>query len=93
MLILRLEDDKSKFLGSAGYVRENWQTLQRDLREQILTLEADEIERTKHGIVYEILGKLKGPNGKILAVVTIWMQEASTERTKFITLYPWKKKT
>lgn len=92
LLILRLEDDKSKFLAAAGYTIENWRTLERDLREQILSLEVDKTEQTKHGIVYEIQGKLKGPNGRILAVMTVWMKEASTGQTKFITLYPSKKK-
>ncbi|NUO83642.1 hypothetical protein HUU05_26505 [candidate division KSB1 bacterium] len=91
LLIPRAEDDKSKFLANAGYTKENWQTLESDLREQILTLDADETEQTKHGIVYEIRGKLERPNGRVLAVATIWMKEASTGQTKFITLYPAKK--
>ncbi len=92
LLIPRPEDDKSKFLASAGYTSDNWRILERDLREQILPLEVGEVEQTKHGVVYEIRGELKGPNGRILTVTTIWMKEASTGQTKFITLYPSKKK-
>ncbi len=88
LLVPRPVDDKSKFLTSAGYTLDNWQILVRDLKEQILTQEATETESTKYGTVYEILGNLRGPNGKILSIVTIWMTEFATDQTKFITLYP-----
>ncbi|MBI5677404.1 MAG: hypothetical protein HZC52_02675 [Planctomycetes bacterium] len=38
--------------------------------------------------MYEIRGKLTGPNGNTLAVCTMWMTEAATGDTKFITMYP-----
>ena len=40
--------------------------------------------------MYEIKGNLTGPNGKTLAVCTIWMTETATGDTKFITMYPEK---
>ncbi len=92
LLIPRPADDKSKFLFAAGYTRENWQILERDLRQQILILGATEIEQTKHGNVYEIRGNLHGPNGVSLFVATIWMTELATGQTKFITLFPAKEK-
>jgi hypothetical protein len=92
LLVPRPADDKSKFLAAAGYTLNNWQALERDLREQILVLDATEIEQTKHGMVYEIRGNLCGPNGKLLSVITIWMTESATGNTKFITLYPAKGK-
>jgi hypothetical protein len=90
LLVPRLADDKSKFLAMAGYTRDGWQVLERDLREQILSMEAEEVERVKYGTVYEIRGNLQGPNGRILTVITIWMAEIATEQTKFVTLYPAK---
>lgn len=92
LLLPRLADDKSKFLASAGYIFDNWQTLEQDLREQILIMEAKEVEQTKYGTIFEIHGNLQGPNGKILSIVTIWMAEIATGKTKFITLYPGKGK-
>lgn len=90
LLVPRLADDKSKFLAIAGYTRNDWQVLERDLRRQILPMDAEEIERTKYGTVYEIRGNLQGPNGRILTVITIWMTESATGQTKFVTLYPAK---
>ena len=40
LLIPLAKDDKSQFLAQAGYTIENWQQLEQDLREQILSLEA-----------------------------------------------------
>ena len=89
LLIWRDADDKSKFLGQAGYGQENWQQLAADLRNQILPLEAmPSDEPNRFGDVYEIRGILRGANGVNLAVVTIWMIEYETQQTKFITLYP-----
>jgi hypothetical protein len=89
LLVWRSTDDKSKFLGQAGYVLENWQQLELDLRSQILVLDAvPSAESNRFGNVYEIRGELMGPNGVCLSVVTIWMMEFETGVTKFITLYP-----
>jgi hypothetical protein len=90
LLVPRPADDKSKFLAIAGYTRADWQALERDLRQQLLPMDAEEVERTKYGTIYEIRGNLHGPNGRVLSVVTIWMTEIATGQTKFVTLYPAK---
>jgi hypothetical protein len=82
------ENDKSPFLSQAGYVINDPEQLESDLREQILSLEADFIGHDRFGDRYEIRGQLIGPNGISLAVVTIWMTEHETGQTKFITLFP-----
>ena len=41
LLRLRIEDDKSEFLALAGYSKDNADLLLRDIRQQILPLEAD----------------------------------------------------
>ena len=74
------QDDKSKFLAQAGYTQENWQQLEKDLREQILPRDATLSEQSRFGDKYEIRGTLTGVNGIVLLVVT--------EQTKFITLFP-----
>ena len=90
LLIPRRRNDKSRWLAQAGYTIKNWQLLEKDLRKQILSLAAIPIENTRYGQMYEIKGNLTGPNGKTLAVCTIWMTETATGDTKFITMYPEK---
>jgi outer membrane receptor for Fe3+-dicitrate len=86
-LLIRLpKDDKSQFLDRGGYSIENWQQLDRDLRSQILSLEAEQMENTRYGEKYMIKGSLTSPNGTILQVKTVWMVTPS--ETRFVTLVP-----
>lgn len=92
LLTHKKRNDKSKWLAQAGYSLENWQLLQKDLRTQILSLDATPIDKTRYGQMYEIRGKLVGPNGKALLVCTIWMTEFKSGITKFITMFPDKRR-
>lgn len=92
LLVFRKRKDKSQWLARAGYTPENWKILENDLREQILSTDARPTENTEYGQKYEIRGELVGPNGKSLAVCTIWMTESATGRTKFITMHPDKRR-
>ncbi|WP_330205013.1 DUF6883 domain-containing protein [Cyanobacterium sp. DS4] len=64
-------DDKSQFLLKAGYTITTAKQLEKDLREQILPLNAVYTESNNFGEKYEIKGQLKGINGVILIVITI----------------------
>jgi len=84
-------NDKSQFLARAGYCLETANKLEQHLREQILSLEATYIETDRFGDKYQIIGELSGLNGISLKIITIWMTEFDSGKTKFITLYPNKK--
>lgn len=88
LLVPQKRNDKAAWLASAGYRLENWPLLRADLREQILSLDATFLEETVYGEMYEIAGALKGPNGKVLNVRSIWIIEAVTGQTKLVTLFP-----
>jgi len=90
LLVPQARGDKSAFLAGAGYTRDNAEQLLRDLRSQILPLDATALESNKFGQYYEIRGKLTGPNGVTLAVRTIWVTEHLPGITKFVTLIPGK---
>lgn len=86
LLVPLAKDDKSQFLAQAGYTIENWQQLERDLREQILCLEALPTAQTQYGQKYAITGDLNSPNGRTIRVKTIWIDTG--EMTQFVTLFP-----
>lgn len=88
LLRLRDEDDKSQFLALAGYVADDPDRLIRDIREQLLPLDAELIGPTEYGTKYRICGTLRGPNGRELRVISFWMTVEATGVTKFLTLYP-----
>lgn len=92
LLVQREFDDKSQFLRQAGYTLDNWEQLEADLRLHVLPTEATIIERTGYGDIFAIHSALTGPNGKTLFVRTIWMHELRSGVTKFITLYPDKRR-
>ncbi len=92
LLKWQAKDDKSKWLAQAGFVQQNWTQLRDSLR-RLATHEANFLERTRFGLVYEIRGELFGPNGKVLRARTIWMTEHETGETKLITMHPDKERT
>ena len=91
LLAPRRRNDKSNWLAKAGYKVENWQQLEKDIRVQILSLDAKLADRTKYGQMFEIKGMLTGPNGKTLSVHSIWLNEYESGLFKFITMFPDKK--
>lgn len=93
LLARRAVGDKSEFLRQAGYTLDNWEQLEQDIRQQILSEEAVSIDQTVYGELFEIRASLVGPNGVILALRTVWMRETEGGITKFITLYPDRERT
>ena len=93
LLLPQARGDKSGFLAKAGYTLENAAQLLRDLRTQILPLDAMALESNKFGNFYEIRDTLVGPNGVTLAVRTIWITEHLSGVTRFVTLIPDKRGT
>jgi hypothetical protein len=79
--------DKSHFLNRAGYTRQEWWELLRDLREQILPAEGVLQRHTRFGERYEVKSILSGPNGKSLRIRTFW-EINRIQGWKFITLIP-----
>jgi hypothetical protein len=93
LLIPQARGDKSSFLARAGYMLENAEKLVRDIRTQLLPLEATPGRSNQFGQYYETRGRLTGPNGVALSVRAIWMTEHLSRVTKFITLLPDKRRT
>ncbi len=86
LLVPLAKDDKSQFLAQAGYTIKNWQQLERDLREQILSLEVMPTVQTQYGQKYAITGELRSPDGITIRVKTIWINTGDV--TQFVTLFP-----
>jgi hypothetical protein len=84
----RDDHDKSGFLAMGGYGPTEADQLERDLRTQLLPLEAAHAGTTEYGEKLIIRGTLTGPNGRALKVLSVWMLEKPSGLTKFITLYP-----
>jgi len=92
LLTAREWDDKAKFLAQAGFTRENPHLLLAAIRDLAAEAEAVEDRENEYGVFLRVEGELKGPNGRRLAVVTIWLQSRADGRTSFVTLKPRKEK-
>ncbi len=79
---------KAEYLGRLGYSREAFGRLESDLREQILSLEAEPGRPSPYGQKYEILGALTGPNGNTAGVRTIWIILTGETAPRLVTLIP-----
>ena len=83
LLVFNEQSDKSKFLEKGGYLLDNWEVLEADLR-KLLKSEALFQKADTFGEYYVIVGELS----KGLNVKTIWLRESGSEIVRFITLIP-----
>ena len=82
---------KAEYLGRLGYSQDTAGQLDADLREQILSLDAQPGRPSPYGQKYEILGPLTGPNGKNAWVRTIWIVLTGETAPRLVTLIPAEK--
>ena len=92
LLLPREENDKSQFLGIAGYTLGTWEVLARDLHDLAKTYEISDKAISPYGIKCEVQGSLTGPNGQVLYVVTVWITLETSGETRFVTLFPDKER-
>lgn len=59
-----------------------------DIKLYHLPLDAKPVEKTKYGQKYEIRGSIRGPNGRIFTLRSIWIILDGEEVPRFITIYP-----
>ena len=79
---------KALFFSSLGYTQENWEKFEADLRHQHLTRDVVLRQETRYGKKYEIRGKIEGPAGRTVEVVSVWIVLVDENFPRFITAYP-----
>ena len=62
--------------------------LESDLRAQHLSLEAVRTHKNAYGVVYEIVGPIRTPNGNRVQFCSVWQIDTGTDVPRFITMYP-----
>ncbi len=93
LLVLREQDDKSKFLAQAGFTQDNPEQLISALCQLADAVEAVEDTTNEYGIFYRVEGELIGINNRNLSVITIWLNRKIDGKFQFITLKPKKEKS
>jgi hypothetical protein len=83
LLVNKEKNNKSGFLASIGFNRNNYIELIEAIREIAATHEAVLSRKSEFGDLYKIEGKLKSS-----LVITIWIEQVENNKFRFVTLYP-----
>jgi hypothetical protein len=84
----RRGSSKAKMLLAMGYLPEDWQRLESDIRVQHLNSEVDSVMNTAYGIRYDIVAPLQGPVGQAVMFRSVWQIDTGTQLPRLITMYP-----
>ena len=85
-------DKHLAFERALGYNLSNCQGLIDNIRENITKYPAQPKEDKGHGLRYEILMDLTGPNGKTASVLTAWIDDNKTGDMRLTSAYVKKRK-
>jgi hypothetical protein len=92
LLVRRPWDDKSGYLGRAGFELETWTDLRKAIRRLAETVDAVEDGFNEYGTFYRVDGELIGPTGTV-QVVCVWMKRAVDGSVHFVTLKPFRRRS
>ncbi len=79
---------KARFFGRLGFDTPRWKDLQAQLLALALNAEAEPVELTRFGQKYQIRGIIRGPNGRVGAVLTIWIIRDGEIPPRLVTAIP-----
>jgi hypothetical protein len=79
---------KAAVFATAGYRRTGWSRLRRDLEAIARVGDARPLAWSVYGRKFAINGILHGPNGRALAIVSVWMIRRGESFPRFVTAYP-----
>ena len=79
---------KARVFAAAGYRRDAWQQLCRDLVALAGAIEVTPAAPDAYGRRYVGTGTLAGPAGRPLPIVTVWLIPSEGEPPRLITAYP-----
>lgn len=88
LLVPREWDDKSRFLGRAGFTPGNPDDLEAAIRRLTADVDAIEDGTNEYGVFYRIDGEICGSNETALRVALIWLQWITDGSFHFVTLKP-----
>jgi hypothetical protein len=71
-----------------GYDAESWHLLERDIREQHLTEDAELRSSSPFGIKYNITAPLQGPNGESRWITTVGIIRPGEAFANLVTIEP-----
>lgn len=84
---------KAKVFESAlGYNKDNYKSLIKQIKQNVGKYKATQVGQNEHGVLYQVIMPIKGPNGKTKDVVTGWIIKNGDYYPSLTTLYVKKEK-
>lgn len=83
---------KAAFFTRLGYSPANWEEFEQQLREQIRSQDAAEVEESPYGRKFIVQGPLTGPSGETVQLVTVWVILEQEGIPRFVTAYPGRRR-
>ena len=79
---------KAAFFAQMGYLATDWERLENDIRDQILSQPAQAGRPSQYGRKYTVTTALKGPNGLVRQVTTVWIVRPDNDYPELVTIEP-----
>jgi hypothetical protein len=79
---------KAAVFASVGYSRTSWAVLQADLLASAFLDGANPGRPTPYGQSFRLPAKFKGPSGRLLSVITLWLVHGDEDFPRLVTVYP-----
>ncbi len=79
---------KALFFTQMGYTARDWQRLEHDIRTQHLTQSAEPGQPSPFGHKYTITAPLRGLNGEVRQVTTVWIIRVGGSIPELVTITP-----
>jgi len=79
---------KARALERYGYRRDAWRLLQADLLAIAKSAAAVFVSHSPHGRKYLVSATLRGPAGRELFLMTVWIVRSDEDFPRFVTAYP-----
>jgi hypothetical protein len=88
----RAGKSKAAFFMEQGFDPQQWEELDRALRQHAIDNEVARQEQTIFGIRYVVDGVLKAPDGRSLNVRTVWFIDDDGDAPRFVTAHPLRRR-
>jgi hypothetical protein len=82
---------KAEFFMQMGYSQNEWRVLEDDIRHQHLTQPAEKGKPSSFSDKYIITAPLRGPNGAVRNVTTVWILRIGKNQCELVTIEPAKR--
>jgi hypothetical protein len=79
---------KAAFFAQMGYSANDWQQLERDIREQHLSQPAEAGKPSPFGHKFTITAPLQGTRGEARQVTTVWIVRPGSDSAELVTIEP-----